>query len=227
MSFETFIYAIVCCWNLRKFNCQDLANVTKTVRVHDMLYATCMLRCMLNIITNNWHGFFLSLFFLRSLFPPFFSRGKFEFLIHFHVMISDRFIFFFFFFSRFFSFTFRTKLKLSLKMQVMRHISFAWLLCTCLIGYSHTASLSLLMPTTSRLSANEQRSRSSHIISSSKYYDNILWKIQQNANVAEPEQNTYTHANKKCNRATDIVQLEHLKHFRQIICKCLKCNSPS
>lgn len=55
-----------------------------------------------------------------------------------------------------------------LKMQVLRHISLGMLVCTCLIGYSQAASLSLLMPGSSRLSANGQHTLSTDTISSSK-----------------------------------------------------------
>ncbi|XP_055315445.1 uncharacterized protein LOC129575609 isoform X1 [Sitodiplosis mosellana] len=46
-------------------------------------------------------------------------------------------------------------------MQVMRHILFGMLICTCLIGYSLAASLSLLMPASSRLPNNGHHSLSS------------------------------------------------------------------
>lgn len=56
-----------------------------------------------------------------------------------------------------------------LKMQVMRYISLGMLMCTCLIGYNHAASLSLLMPTSSRYLSNGQHSLSTDTISSSEY----------------------------------------------------------
>lgn len=55
-------------------------------------------------------------------------------------------------------------------MQMIRHISLGMLVCTCVIGYSHAASLSMLMPATSRLSTNHH-SLSADTILSSKYHN--------------------------------------------------------
>lgn len=48
----------------------------------------------------------------------------------------------------------------------MRQISLGMLICTCLIGYNQAASLSLLMPTTSRFSTNQHPLSTDTILSS-------------------------------------------------------------
>ncbi|XP_031618466.1 uncharacterized protein LOC116337750 isoform X2 [Contarinia nasturtii] len=80
-------------------------------------------------------------------------------------------------------------------MQVMRRISFGMLICTCLIGYSQAASLSLLMPASSRLSANRHHSLSTDTISSNARHNTYIKRNHEEAKVDQ-----------------DVIDLESLKH---------------
>lgn len=123
-------------------------------KLHSMQPAMCAIwREWFSLITMIWHFFVLILSFCWFIWN--------FCVIYFHVLWIP----IYFFFVHVSSYSLYDSW---LKMQVLRHISLGMLVCTCLIGYSQAASLSLLMPGSSRLSANGQHTLSTDTISSSK-----------------------------------------------------------